>query len=80
MSPTSSLPESSIDSSLLTRISFSLAYAEIFLVIAKLITTYDMELHKTGHEDVEIHHGRLTGFPQRGKGKIRVKVTRRHAT
>lgn len=52
----------------------SLAYAEMYLTLAKLIGTFNMEIHDTSPDDVKVHHIRLTGAPKRGAGEVKVKI------
>ncbi|KAI8651058.1 hypothetical protein NCS57_01441500 [Fusarium keratoplasticum] len=53
----------------------NLAYAELYIAIAKIATSFEMELYNTSLEDVQIHHIRLTGYPKRGTGEIKATVT-----
>lgn len=52
----------------------SLAYAEIYLTIARLVTSFDMDLFETTTEDVEFFHIRLTGYPKKGNGEVKVMI------
>lgn len=60
---------------------FSMAYAELYLTISRIVRSFTMDLYETTLKDIEIHHIRLVGFPRTvkgqgtGRGKIRVKVT-----
>lgn len=64
-----------------------MAYAEIYLTLARVVSTYDFELWNTTLDDVQIHHARIIGSPQHDKskgpehaqGEIEVKVTRKVA-
>lgn len=53
----------------------SLAYAELYIAIAKIATSFEMELYNTSLEDVQVHHIRLTGYPKRGTGEIKATIT-----
>ncbi|UPK99637.1 hypothetical protein LCI18_010689 [Fusarium solani-melongenae] len=53
----------------------NLAYAELYIAIAKIATSLEMELYNTSLEDVQIHHIRLTGYPKTGTGEIKAIVT-----
>ncbi|KAL6366279.1 hypothetical protein LRP88_00027 [Fusarium phalaenopsidis] len=53
----------------------NLAYAELYIAIAKVATSFEMELYNTSLEDVQVHHIRLTGYPKRGTGEIKATVT-----
>jgi dihydroneopterin aldolase len=55
----------------------SLAYAELYLTIAKIVQQFDMKLVDTTSADVGIHHVRLTGYPKSSKGEVKVKITQR---
>lgn len=52
----------------------SLAYTEIYLTFARLIQTFNMEIHDTTEDDLIVHHIRLTGAPKQGNGEVKVKV------
>ena len=58
----------------------SIAYAELYLTIARIVRTFNMDLYETTLEDVEIHHTRIMGYPRKAKrqenerGKVKVKV------
>ncbi|EEU41816.1 uncharacterized protein NECHADRAFT_87909 [Fusarium vanettenii 77-13-4] len=53
----------------------NLAYAELYIAIAKIATSFEMELYNTSLEDVQVHHIRLTGYPKRGTGEIKATIT-----
>ncbi|KAJ5160940.1 uncharacterized protein N7482_007944 [Penicillium canariense] len=53
----------------------NLAYAEIYLTIARLVRTFNMEICDTTPDDLAVHHIRLTGAPKHGTGEVKVKVT-----
>lgn len=65
----------------LTSAHLSIAYAELYLTIARIVRTFNMDLYETTLEDVEIHHARIMGYPRKAKGqgnergKVKVKVT-----
>lgn len=44
------------------------------MTFAKLIGTFNMEIHDTSPDDVKVHHIRLTGAPKRGTGEVKVKI------
>lgn len=58
----------------------SMARTEIYLTIARLVLSYDMELHGTTIDDLALDHVRLAGYPNKAKksenprGEIFVKV------
>ncbi|KAF7536952.1 hypothetical protein G7054_g4077 [Neopestalotiopsis clavispora] len=52
----------------------TLAYAEMYLTFAKLIGTFNMEIHDTSPDDIKVHHIRLTGAPEQGTGEVKVKI------
>ncbi|OAA72450.1 alpha-1,3-mannosyltransferase [Cordyceps fumosorosea ARSEF 2679] len=62
-------------------IGIQLAFTELYLTIARLVTSFEMDLHETTKEDVAIHHVRLVGYPKKRKGmgsirgevKVRIK-------
>ncbi|KAL5610623.1 hypothetical protein FOBRF1_006740 [Fusarium oxysporum] len=53
----------------------NLAYAELYIAIARIATSFDMELYNTTLEDVQVYHIRLTGYPRRGTGEIKATFT-----
>ena len=59
----------------------SLAYAELYLTISRLVLGFTFDLHETTLEDVEVYHIRVVGYPRNhkgqgnGHGKFYVKVT-----
>ncbi|KAM0418947.1 hypothetical protein ACHAPT_012105 [Fusarium lateritium] len=53
----------------------NLAYVEMYMTIAKIATSFEMELYNTSPEDVQVHHIRLTGYPKRGTGEIKALIT-----
>jgi hypothetical protein len=53
----------------------SLAYAELYITLAKLVRSFDMELFETTSEDLETYHIRLTPYPRKGHGEVKVRVT-----
>lgn len=60
-----------------------MAYAEFFMTLARIVLKYDMELYDTTHEDVELHHARIVGYPRKSnnptRGQIIVKITGKRA-
>lgn len=56
---------------------FRLAYAEMYLTVARVACEFNMELHDTTPEDLEVHHARLTGCPKKGTGEVKVMITGR---
>ena len=58
-----------------------MAYAELYLTIARIVLTFEMDLYETTLEDVGIYHARIVGYPRKlkgqavGRGEIYVKVT-----
>ncbi|KAJ5713553.1 uncharacterized protein N7483_010734 [Penicillium malachiteum] len=58
----------------------NMAYAEIYLTMARLMYTFDMELWNTTLHDLQIHHVRIIGSPKYDKergptqGEIKVKI------
>ncbi|RHZ61391.1 hypothetical protein CDV55_104001 [Aspergillus turcosus] len=55
----------------------NLAYAEIYLTLARLVRTFNMEICDTTPDDLAVHHVRLTGAPKQGTGEVKVKVTKK---
>lgn len=59
-----------------------MAIAELYLTIARLARSFDMELHETTLEDVKPYHIRILGYPKKAKcsqnvrGEVMVKVRR----
>lgn len=57
-----------------------MAYGEMYLTMARLMYTFDMELWNTTLQDVEIHHARIIGTPKYDKergseqGQIKVRI------
>lgn len=59
----------------------SMAYAELYLTIARIVRTFNMDLYETTLEDVAIYHARIVGYPRKvkgqgkGRGEVKVKLT-----
>ena len=51
-----------------------MAYAELYLTIARIVRSFEMDLYETTPEDLEIYHVRLVGCPRKG-GDVKVTVT-----
>ncbi|KAK5166034.1 uncharacterized protein LTR77_008295 [Saxophila tyrrhenica] len=47
----------------------TLAYAELYITIARVVSSYDMSLHNTTIDDIGIHHVTLVGKPKKIKGQ-----------
>jgi hypothetical protein len=62
-----------------------MTYGEMYLTVARLICTFDMELWNTTLDDVQIHHARIFGSPKydkrrgAGQGEIKVKILQERA-
>lgn len=60
-----------------------MAYAELYLIIARIVRSFKMELYDTTMEDIEVYHARIVGYPRKvkgqkqGRGEVKVKVTRK---
>lgn len=60
---------------------FSMAYAELYLTISRIVRSFTMDLYGTGLEDVKVYHSRAIADPRtvkgqgEGQGKVQVKVT-----
>lgn len=56
-----------------------MAHSELYLTIARIIRSYNMDLYDTIEDDVGIHNVRIVGYPkktaERGEGQGEVKVT-----
>ncbi|KAH8592532.1 putative cytochrome P450 [Bisporella sp. PMI_857] len=52
----------------------NLAYAEIFLALAILVTRFDFELYETTIDDVEMRHDLTISYPELGSQRVRVFV------
>ena len=66
-----SIAESGIE----TNSFFSLAHAELYMVIATIFTQFDFELYETDITDVEMRHAYLVPYPKWETKGVRVKVT-----
>lgn len=53
----------------------SLAYAELYLVLAMLVRRYDMELYETTLKNVKFERDFGTPYPDEGNFNVRVRVT-----
>jgi hypothetical protein len=53
----------------------SLAYATLYLGIAKIVSSLEMDLFEMKQQDMEVHHTRGFAFPREGTGAVKVKVT-----
>jgi hypothetical protein len=47
----------------------------MYITLTKLVRSFDMELFETTSEDVETYHIRLTPYPRKGQGEVKVRVT-----
>ena len=62
---------------------FSMAYAEIYLTIARIVRSFKMDLYNTTMEDIKVYHARIVGYPRKvkgqkeGRGEVKVKVTKK---
>lgn len=56
--------------------SSSLAYAELYLVIARWARQFDMELYETTAEDVAFARDYVVPHAENGPWSVKVKVTR----
>ena len=52
----------------------SLAYAELYIGIATLVTRFDFELYETSIEDVEYQHDWTLPYPKLDSKLVRVLV------
>ena len=58
-----------------------MAYAEMYLTIARIVRSFKLELHDTTMDDIGIYHARIVGYPRKvkgqkeGRGEVQVKVT-----
>lgn len=61
----------------------SMAYAEFYKTLARIVLTYDMELYNTTDKDIEIYHANVVGYPRKSKdpdfGQVTIKVIGRRA-
>ncbi|EXJ89684.1 hypothetical protein A1O3_02751 [Capronia epimyces CBS 606.96] len=53
----------------------NLAYAALYLGIAKVASSLDMDLWETTQQDIELYHTRGFAFPKEGNGAVKVRVT-----
>lgn len=49
----------------------------MYITIARVAKRFDMELYETTTEDLGVYHVRLTGYPRKGMGEVKVKVVGR---
>jgi len=54
---------------------YSLAYAELFIVIATLMRRFDMELYETTKKDIEFVRDFAAPYPESRNFKVKVLVT-----
>lgn len=54
----------------------SLAYAELFLTLATVLSRFDMKIYKTTTEDVRVARDYFVGVPEPGSQGVRVTVER----
>jgi hypothetical protein len=52
----------------------SLAYAELYLTVARLFRQYEMELFETGIEDIKMAHDFFTPVPRLDSKGVRIRV------
>jgi hypothetical protein len=55
----------------------SLAHAEMYLTIAAVFRSFELELYETTVDDVKLHHDTFIAGPQRGSKGVRAHVTER---
>ncbi|POR37823.1 Trichodiene oxygenase [Tolypocladium paradoxum] len=55
----------------------NLAYAELYMAIAKIASSFDMDLFETTTDDLEVYHVRVMGYPRKGAGEVKAKVVRK---
>jgi len=61
----------------------SLAHAELYLTLARVVCNFDMDLYNTTVKDVQIHTVLIIGQPEivkgkgPGQGEVKVKVTKK---
>lgn len=53
----------------------SLAYTSLYLGIAKVASSIDMDLFETTQQDIDVYHTRGFSFPKEGAGTVKVRVT-----
>ena len=54
----------------------SLAYAELFLTLATVLSRFDMKIYKTTTEDVRVARDYFVGVPEPGSQGVRVTMDR----
>lgn len=77
-----STPRTSVKNAILVLMCVnSMAYAEFYMTLARIVLTYDMELYNTTEKDIEIYHASIVGYPKKSRdpdfGQVIVKVTGR---
>ncbi|KAF7534875.1 hypothetical protein G7054_g5860 [Neopestalotiopsis clavispora] len=55
----------------------NMAYAEMYLTVARIVTQFDMSLFETTAQDLEMHHVRVVAYPKEGLGDVKVRITPR---
>jgi hypothetical protein len=60
---------------MLTSLSLSLAYAEIYLCLATLFRRFTFELYETDISDITMAHDFVMPLPKLDSNGVRVKVT-----
>lgn len=64
-------------------LNYSLAYAELYMTLARVSRHFDMELVDTTAKDLAIERIYFTGFPRltsgrtNGEAEVKVKITRK---
>ncbi|KAJ9245692.1 hypothetical protein DTO169E5_411 [Paecilomyces variotii] len=53
----------------------NLAYAKLYLGIARVATSLDMDLFETTQKDIDVYHTRGFAFPKEGDGAVKVRIT-----
>jgi Cytochrome P450 len=61
----------------LTVVNASLAYAELYLTLATILTRFELENFETTVEDVKIHRDYFVGVPKLNSMGVRAKVVAR---
>ncbi|KAM5464683.1 hypothetical protein MauCBS54593_006774 [Microsporum audouinii] len=55
-------------------IGINIAYAQMYLCIARLVSHLEMELFDTTLEDMQVYHARGLAYPKKGSGTVKMKI------
>ena len=49
----------------------------MYMTIARIAQSFDMELYETTEEALDVYHARLTGYPRTGTSEVKARILRK---